>query len=259
MSDLETIRARLLAAPRIALFLDYDGTLVPIAATPEAARPDEELLDLLARLAAHPRMAALGIVSGRTIANLGEMGLRIPGVALAGTHGAEIAPAHGGPPIELFDRAALAPRLDALREAARRLADPARGFRLEDKDLAIAFHYRLADPVDGPRRAAKFARLARDPLFDAIVGKKVIEVRPRGAHKGAAALALLERAGAPALPAYLGDDMTDEDAFRALAERGGLTAVVAPEPRPTAAEFRLTDPGEVRELLRALAAPPAPA
>src|SRR6185295_18392167 len=128
--DRQTIAAQLRAAPRLALFLDYDGTLVPIAPTPADVAPDAELLALLERLARAPRVVLLAIVSGRTIANLrAQLGRDIPGLWLAGTHGAEIAPP-GEPPIELVDRARLAPRLEALRARARALADPALGFLL---------------------------------------------------------------------------------------------------------------------------------
>jgi trehalose 6-phosphate phosphatase len=218
-------------AARLAVLLDYDGTIVPIASTPGAARPDAGLLELLGALAACPAVALAAVVSGRTVANLRELLGALPGLALVGTHGAEIVPSGGGAPVSLFDRSVLEARLDALRREARRLADPARGFLLEDKGLAIAFHYRLAEPAEAARRAAAFERLCDDPLFAPIRGNKVVEVRPRGADKGA--------------------DVTDEDAFRALGGEG-LTAVVAAEPRPTAARYRLADPEAVREVIEAV-------
>jgi trehalose 6-phosphate phosphatase len=239
-------------AARLAVLLDYDGTIVPIASTPGAARPDAGLLELLGALAACPAVALAAVVSGRTVANLRELLGALPGLALVGTHGAEIVPSGGGAPVSLFDRSVLEARLDALRREARRLADPARGFLLEDKGLAIAFHYRLAEPAEAARRAAAFERLCDDPLFAPIRGNKVVEVRPRGADKGAAIRALLDRLAPPApLAFYAGDDVTDEDAFRALGGEG-LTAVVAAEPRPTAARYRLADPEAVREVIEAV-------
>jgi trehalose 6-phosphate phosphatase len=252
MDDRDEVIARLRGAGEPALLLDYDGTLVPIAATPAEAAPDAALAPLLRALAA--RLPLVAVVSGRTIANLRAFLGAIPRLSLIGTHGAEIAPA-GREEIVPFDRARIEPRLEALRRAAQALADPARGTLLEDKGVSLSFHWRLAEPREGERRAAEFARLARDPLLAVISGKKVVEARPRGTDKGAACLALLREASAgDRLAAYFGDDTTDEDAFRALAPRG-LTAVVAAEPRPSAARFRLRDPAAVREALRALLEP----
>jgi trehalose 6-phosphate phosphatase len=252
MSDFEEVRKRLRAAPRVALFLDYDGTLVPIVPAPEMARPDPALLHLLRRLAASPRVAALAIVSGRSLENLrSDLGLPLEGMSLVGTHGAEMQPA-GEPPMALVEREKTARALDPLREAARALAIEAEGFRLDDKGISLALHYRNADAVEGPRRAALFAALVCDPRFETIVGKKVLEVRPKGADKGTATLALLARAPRPPepLPAFFGDDLTDEDVFRALAGRDdALTVLVAPDLRPTAARYRVPDTGAVRDLL----------
>jgi trehalose-phosphatase len=128
---------------------------------------------------------------------------------------------------------------------------------IEPKRFAISIHFRLADERDLPRiERAVDAAAAAVPGLRKGHGKKLFELRPDlDWDKGKALLWLLDALGLDrpdVLPVYIGDDLTDEDAFRAVAGRG-IGILVAGEPRETAAEYQLHDPGEVVELLERLA------
>ncbi len=244
------LAAELRRAGRLFLFFDYDGTLVPIAPTPAAARPDPALVRLIGRLAAAPGVR-VALVSGRDLDDVAGM-FPLPQIYLAGCHGAELqfpggrksAPAGGA-------GQALAQLADRLQ---RKLAGR-QGFFVERKKYSLALHYRLADPAEVPAALAAFRESARDAVrahgLVFTTGKKVLELRPRDVDKGRAVRRLLEEYPG-ALPVYLGDDVTDEDAFAALAG-SGVTVLVAPAPRPSAARYLVRDPAEVRELAAYLA------
>jgi alpha,alpha-trehalase len=124
---------------------------------------------------------------------------------------------------------------------------------VERKKFAIAIHYRLLDPgkVEGVEKVVDEVAAGHSELRKAY-GKKIFELQPRmDWHKGKALLSLLRTLkldGADVLPFYLGDDVTDEDAFRALKGRG-IGIVVRDQPYETAAAYSLKNPGEVREFL----------
>jgi trehalose-phosphatase len=237
---------------RLALFLDYDGTLTPIVERPEAAVLGEDMREVLRRLAArHP----VAIVSGRDLEDVrARVGLE--DVHYAGCHGFEIAGPRGNRVHGAA--AAAAPQLGA---AADQVAHDIRGLpgvQLERKRFTLAVHYRRARAADVPAvRAALERAQARHPALRVTAGKKVLELQPDvDWDKGRAVLWLIETLGVEdALPVYIGDDVTDEDAFRALAGRG-LGIAVQETPRPTAAGYSLPGPDEVRELLAALASAP---
>jgi trehalose 6-phosphate phosphatase len=251
-----------LAGRRPALFLDYDGTLSPIVARPELALLPEATREVVERLAERLPVA---ILSGRLREDVTAL-VGLPRLTYAGSHGFDIAgppPAPGEPPLR-FEAGHGVPALMArVAERLRRELAAVPGVLVEDKRFAVAVHYRQVEERDLPRVEAAVDRAAREAYGHRprkTGGKKVWELRPDvDWDKGHALLWLLERLdrggrdGLPLLPLFLGDDVTDEDAFAAAAGRCGIGILVAEEPRPTAASYRLRDPAEALELLAQLA------
>jgi trehalose 6-phosphate phosphatase len=238
-----------LGAGPLLVCLDYDGTLVPIAPTPEQAVADAATVEAVARLATAPGVR-VAVVSGRPVAQLREL-LPIGSLWLVGTHGFEEA-APGAEPRALRDLEACEEALAGLRKTAAAIAALHPGVRVEDKGAALALHTRLAERAAAAGAAELFRRAAAEvPGFEVMAGKEVLEARPAGAHKGAAVLRLREAGEAVA---YLGDDVTDEDAFAALAGEPAAVTVRVGRPRPTAARFRLDEQAEVAEVLARLLA-----
>ncbi len=233
----------------LALFLDYDGTLTPIVERPEdAVLAPETRLVLRALAQRHP----VAIVSGRDLADV-RARVGLDGLYYAGSHGFDIAGPRGSHAHEAAREAAplIAAAGDAIERDTARLA----GVQVERKRFAVAVHFRRACDADlGAVESAVDRALAQHPGLRKTGGKKIFELRPDvDWDKGRAMLWLLEKLGlADALPVYIGDDDTDEDAFRALGSRG-IGIAVLDAPRATAARHALPDPGAVREFLRQLA------
>jgi trehalose 6-phosphate phosphatase len=237
------------AGAPLAVFLDYDGTLVAIRKRPELARLHPKRKALLARLG---RRTLVGLVSGRPLDELRHM-IGIAGMAYVGNHGMEI---------RINDRvwvhppaARLAHRVARTTSVIRARAGGLRGVLIENKGLTASVHYRRASPR---HRGLLRAIVAEEVLRSrgALVltqGKMVLEIRPNIPwDKGRGVLKLMSLAGCPrsCFPIYIGDDRTDEDAFRALAGRG-LTIHVG-RLRRTQARSRLQSVAEVWPFLAAL-------
>jgi trehalose 6-phosphate phosphatase len=216
-----------------ALFLDFDGTLVELAEAPDAISISAEVAPLLARLGERLE-GRLAVVSGRSIADL-EKHLECSGFAVSGSHGLELRLRDGS-------RIPLAAQhdLSGARERLERLAAEAPGLLIEDKPFGIALHYRQA-PNEEARAMEVMAELARTTGLSLQQGKMVIELRPAGADKGDAVRALMaEPDFAGARPLFVGDDLTDEDAFAAAASMGG-SGILVGAGRESAARWRLPD------------------
>ena len=241
---------RHLAGRRPAVFLDYDGTLAPITPRPEQAILPEPTRAVLRRLAGQGPVA---ILSGRGREDVSAL-VGLDELTYAGSHGFDIA----GPTLRREVGEGIPERID---EAAAKLRDRLQGVAgvlVEPKRFSVAVHFRLADPDDLPRieSAIDAVRAERQDLRH-VPGRKIFELRPDvDWDKGHALLWLLETlhadAGDSAVPLYLGDDVTDEDAFRAIADRG-IGILVAREPRETAAAYSLRNTEEVRTFLEKLA------
>ncbi len=234
-------------AGRLALFLDFDGTLAPIAAHPRLARLDAGLRRILGELAARIPVA---VVSGRAAQDLRRL-VGLDTLYLAGSHGFEIL----GPGGLIHDEGApFAAALDAAERDLEAAVADLPGVWVERKPYAIAVHYRDAPAETVAPLAERVAGVARrHPALVTRDGKKVIELRPaKDWDKGTAVLWLLGKVARPGVRAvFVGDDTTDEDAFRRLEGRGpGI--VVGEDQRPTHATHRLRDPREVRAFLAAL-------
>jgi trehalose 6-phosphate phosphatase len=216
-----------------ALFLDFDGTLVELAEAPDAISISAELAPLLARLGERLE-GRIALVSGRSIADL-ERHLECSGLAVSGSHGLELRLRDGS-------RIPLAAQhdLSGARERLERLAADAPGLLIEDKPFGIALHYRQA-PNEEARAMEVMAELASITGLSLQQGKMVIELRPAGADKGDAVRALMaEPDFAGARPLFVGDDLTDEDAFAAAASMGG-SGILVGAARESAAQWRLPD------------------
>ena len=240
--------ARDLDGREAALFLDYDGTLTPIVARPDLAVLDDEARNALRAVA---QAIPSAIISGRGRADV-EALVGIEHFAYAGSHGFDIVGRHGET-VDYEIAEWIEPLMDqttrSLEEALREIP----GSIVEPKGFSVAAHYRLVpDQHIDAVEAAVDACVASDARLRKSSGKKVFEIRPDlDWDKGRALLVLLEALGMDRdahVPIYIGDDVTDEDAFRVLADRG-IGILVAESPRPSSARFWLQDPLEVYAFL----------
>lgn len=234
-----------------AMFLDYDGTLTPIVSQPEDALLSDEMRSVLRELAGLCRVA---VVSGRDRADVEPL-VALDELVYAGSHGFDIkGPA--GLRMEHEGGRQCLPDLDLAERQLKARIDSVPGARVERKRFAIATHYRNVADEDVPRVEAGVREvLSGQDRLRLSGGKKVFELRPDIEwDKGRAVLWLLEALaldGDDVLPFYLGDDVTDEDAFHALAGRGVGVLVGKPAYR-TSADFGLSDTAEVRLFLQEL-------
>jgi len=241
--------------PHVLLFFDYDGTLTPIVSRPELAVLSTEVRNTLRALVQKSTLS-VGIISGRSLSEIKSM-VAVNGLYYGGNHGLEIE----GPDLKYVSREAETARAlinDLAGELATALGDIS-GTIIEDKGLSLSVHYRLVK--DGEEEAvADIFQHATNSLLDQgkiriTTGKKVFEVRPPiDWNKGKAvekiaseittALNLKQE-----LTVYLGDDNTDEDAFKVLHRLEGWSIFVGGENPSSAAEYYLDSPSEVAEFL----------
>jgi trehalose 6-phosphate phosphatase len=231
-----------------AFFLDVDGTLLEIAANPNAVRVDAELLRLLERL--HKASGgAVALISGRAISDLD---FRLPNLRLprAGQHGLERRDASG----RLWLHPAAPAEKERIRKALAPMLEAHPGLLLEDKGLTLALHYRQARELEAEVIAA-MARLIGQSEGRLVLqlGKCVAEAKPGGFDKGTAIEEFLaEPPFKDRRPVFIGDDLNDEHGFAVLNRVGGLSVKVGPE--PTCAAYRLPDVASVRSWLVAILA-----
>ena len=233
------------SAKHLALFSDFDGTLVAFRRRPGNVKPVGPLLRrVLRQLTEHPHLSFF-IISGRTLADLRQH-IRIPGICLLGLHGWE---GRDVPPLR--EERQLLQRVQRWLEP-RLAAEPQ--IWIEHKGLSLAVHHRGAS-----QSAIERARLIVDealgifgPQVHMMPGEKVWELLPLQIDgKGAAVCDVLATMPARTLPIFVGDDTTDESAFQVLPD--GVTIQVG-EHRLTQARYRVRNPAEVRLFLRKLAA-----
>ena len=249
-----SVSARLRQQERVLLLLDYDGTLTPIVPSPEDAVLPEGVRQSLQTLAAHPRYVA-GIVSGRSLDDLAVLA-GISGLIHAGNHGMEIR----APGWRFTHPGAIAARgtLDHARQSLSDALIHIPGIIVEHKGLTLTVHFRATpDALSGEVDAIVEATTQRQVLEGELRltrGKKVVEVRPAVPwDKGKAIEKIREECGGSPFPVYFGDDRTDEDGFRVVQDMGGLAVFVGQSRVGTVALHQLESPGEVAEVLGALA------
>ena len=231
------------------LFLDVDGTLLDLAASPGAVTVDASLLALLERLR-RAAGGALALVSGRTIVDLDRLftPLKLPA---AGIHGFERRDVHGTSTVADVVRA----QLDPLRVALAQIAARHSGLLLEDKGAALALHFLQAPQLERELRA-QVAVLAAPlvPEFALLDGHAVIEIKPAVHTKDSAVTAFMREAPFRGRrPIFIGDDHTDYGGFEAVRRAGGMAIAVGPRVR---SEWWLPGPGAVRDWLEQLAGAP---
>jgi alpha,alpha-trehalase len=239
---------RRLADATPAVFLDYDGTLTPIVDRPELAVLSRNMRETLRALA---QRCTVAVVSGRDRAEV-EALVGLNTMSYAGSHGFDIAGPGG---LSLVHEAGIraAPLLDGTTDELTRELDGIDGCLVERKQFAVAVHYRLVAEPDRRFVFETFERVASQHAdLVSSSGKMVLELRPNVTwDKGAAVLWLLEALGLDSpdvVPIFLGDDLTDEDAFRVL-KGSGIGIIVAEHPRDSHATHVLRNPDETREFL----------
>jgi trehalose-phosphatase len=242
-----------LDAKRLVLFFDYDGTLTPIVRRAEEATLTDAMRSLLRELA---RYVTVAIISGRDLADVQKM-VQLDELYYAGSHGYDVA-GPGGLRMQQDQAQDHLPELDAARRELEVRLEALGGAWVEQKRFAVAIHFREAAASDEPRieRAVNEVRAAH-PRLRKKGGKKIFELQPDVAwDKGRAVHWLLEQLELKrpdVIPVYVGDDVTDEDAFQALPDPGFGIRVGSPD-EPTHAAFYLRDSDELEQFIRDLLA-----
>jgi len=230
--------------PRPALFLDMDGVLAPLAETPDAVVPHPERTAAL-KAAADRLGHRVAIISGRTIAEIDRIA-EASTASASGVHGLERRRADGS-----LHRTEAAPSVRAAVTAFEEFARSRPGIIVEDKAVSAGLHYRGA-PEHAAAALALARRLADETGLALQAGNLVVELKTPGTNKGTALEAFMrEPPFVGAVPVMLGDDLTDEDGFRAAGALGGFGVLVGP-PRETAARYRLPDVAAVLAWLNAV-------
>ncbi len=238
------------------LFLDYDGTLAPIVRDPAKAVLSLRMRGRLEALAATPR-CRVAVISGRALEDIrGRVG--IAGITYSGNHGLEVAGPEGTfryPVPETARRA-----LDAVRSSVANALSPVPGAFLEEKGMTLTVHLRKVNRGELLIAAHALSEATRPYRMRGEIvvrpGKEVFEICPSvDWDKGKTVLWLLEKSAVagqePPWPLCVGDDRTDEDAFREIRERGLTVHVGVPE--KTDARYYLRNVGEVAAFLGRLA------
>lgn len=247
---------RLRAGRHLLLLLDFDGTLTEFNPDPDAVELSRDRRGLLMDLSARPDVT-LGIISGRRLADLRRRTQLNARSYCAGLHGLEIE----GPGVSFVhpDATRTLTTIRQLRAAVASDVAGLRGVFIEDKHLSIAAHFREAAAQDAARVPAIVERhvapFIESGLLRLMHGSCVIEVLPNiDWHKGSAVAWIRELVASDhdVVAVYVGDDVTDEDAFEAV--RGGGLAI-AVSPRASGADLRVDGPEAVERLLREVAAP----
>jgi trehalose 6-phosphate phosphatase len=231
-----------LLQPDSALYLDFDGTLVDLAPTPDAVRPAIGLVGVLTEL--HRRLGgAVAIVSGRRLESVDHWlaPLQLCG---AGLHGAQMRLTP-----DLTDQGSSPQEVARLVQELRATYASDSRILVEDKGASVALHFRLA-PEREAECSALMRRLALAHGLDVLNGHAVVEARPRGVNKGVGVHRLDEVAPfAGRTPVFVGDDTTDEDAILVVQALGGFGVRVGPA--HSAANHRLADVAAVHRWLQA--------
>ena len=244
----ETIQTRIQQAQNLFLFLDYYGTLTPIVSRPELAFCPSKVKRHLEKLRDLPGVY-LVIISGRSLEDLREK-VGVSDIIYVGNHGLEIESPDGR--IKKIVSSAKTKELKRITQNVQNSLKEIPGILFEEKGPILSVHYRNVDQTF----FARIPQVLKEELqqwkdrWKMASGKMVFEIRPNvDFHKGEAVREILKTFPSPGLlPMYLGDDQTDEDAFRVL--RGlGISVFIGARRFPSEADFFLQNPDEVQEFL----------
>ena len=252
-------RARLEGTPLVVM-LDVDGTLAPIVAVFDQATVPPETRRAVAAVTQRPN-AHVALVTGRSVKVARHM-VGVSNLWVIGNHGFEIQ----GPTGEDFADPSVASYREVITKAVTRLRPRVHGMQgvvIEDKAITLSVHWRLAKPEDVPRLREAVDDVANGLGLRVTEGKRIFEIKPPARiDKGTAVLALAERLTSGQTDAsivFAGDDVTDEDAIRALRThhpRAVTIRVIGEENPPTDAEFSLQGTDAMRAFLEELARRP---
>jgi len=241
---------QLRSATMLAILLDYDGTLVPIASAPDLALPDPDLITLIGALARRPN-TIVQMVSGRARDTLDAWFGTLP-IGLWAEHGVWF---RAAPTVE-WESTLTVPCCDWMTEVRAIMEEfsaTTPGAFVEEKNASIAWHYRQAPRGYGRVQARELrlvlSKAMADRPIEIMEGKRVLEVRSRGATKAAVVQRLLSRDTPPTAILALGDDRTDEELFAALPPSAVAVHVGS---GASLAGHRLHDPAATRNFLKAL-------
>ena len=238
---------QLLSAAGTAVFLDFDGTLVDLAPTPDGVRLEPGVVEALALLAER-HGGALALISGRPVAQIDAM-LAPLVLPVAGVHGVERRGADGQLHV------AATPDVAPVLARARALAAMYPGLLVEQKRGAVALHYRLAPELEHLCSQEMTAAVQACPGVLLLHGKMVLEAKPAATDKGGAIAAFMQETPfAGRRPVFAGDDTTDEAGFVFVQQVGGQGVKVGSG--PSAATLRLASPGTLRTALLAASVSP---
>lgn len=238
------------------IFLDFDGTLSPIKDTPDKAVLPEETRRILKRLS-RKSSCKIAVISGRALEDVKAKFGGLSNIIYSGNHGLEIE----GPNIKFSPlvSAGYLKAINRIKVIFRRKLRSVKGAMVEDKGFSLSLHYRLVDDKQVPLARKIFRETVTRYVASARIkvgrGKKVLEVRPPLEwDKGKVVLWLLAKQrfakyGSGVLPVYIGDDLTDEDAFKAL-KRRGITIFVGSPDKSSRARYYLEDTAGVARLLK---------
>jgi trehalose 6-phosphate phosphatase len=255
ISTPDVIRTKIMASQRVALFLDYDGTLAEFAPNPDVVLPDPELITLIEGLRDddHFRIA---IISGRKLDNVRKL-LPVAEITIAGTYGIEILNPDGR--VEWrADYHSIRPKIEQIRSQWQKLMAGSEEFYLEDKGWALAIHARLAGERSAEILLGEANEIAESALENAsnfyiYRGERFFEVRPTEASKKSTVAFLMDHINIDeTIPLYLGDDKNDEEAFSIVQAAQGIAIRIGGNAPTTRADWILPSPREAREWLSGL-------
>lgn len=257
--DWEQIIAKLKLHRKTMLLFDYDGTLTPIVDTPELADFAPDMRNLLQKLTLK-RNFIVGVISGRALSDIKQK-IRLNRMIYAGNHGLEIQ----GPNFDFVHPLTLEfqSAINIIGQMLDKSLSKIRGAFVEDKGLTLSVHYRLVQDETEEQEVKnifeKIVGVARSVgIIRTTPGKKVYEVRPAVLwNKGKAVKLILKKHGkggilSGILPIYIGDDLTDEDAFKVIEGYTGISIYVGGENAGSMAGYYLNNVSEVKEFMRRL-------